>query len=131
MDVTGGSQQPTIRKESPPVKRFFRALSTTLLLASLTIPLAAQASPPSRLHTEFNRINEGFKNGSLNRTQHKADMIRWRGIRRQMRHDWHRDDGPLTKSQRKAIFRDENRLGGRIHDQRQRPASHVPPRSSR
>jgi hypothetical protein len=103
------------------LKRFARALSATLLLASLAIPLSAQASPPSRLHTEYNRIHEGYKNGSLSRTQLKTDMVRWRGIRRQMRHDWRHDGGAMTKGQQKAIFRDENRLGGRIHDQGQRP----------
>ncbi|MGA8533089.1 MAG: hypothetical protein WB615_03145 [Candidatus Tumulicola sp.] len=103
------------------LKRFSRALSATLLLASLAVPLAANASPPARLHTEFGRIHEGLKNGSLNKTQFKGDMIRWRGIRRQMRHDWHHNGGPLTKAQQKAIFRDENRLGERIHDQRQQP----------
>lgn len=102
------------------LKRFSRALSITLLLASLAIPLAANASsPPARLHTEFNRIHQGFKNGSLNRTQFKTDTVRLRGIRRQMRHDWHHNGGPMTKGQQKAIVRDENRLGGRIKDQRQ------------
>jgi hypothetical protein len=101
--------------------RFSLALVTSLLFAGLAIPLAANASPPARLHTEFNRIHEGYKNGTLNRTQFKTDMVRWRGIRRQMRHDWHRDGHALNKSQSHAISRDENRLSGRIRDQRQSP----------
>ena len=92
-----------------------------LLFATLAAPLAANASPPSRLHAELNRIQAGYKNGSLNTTQYKTDMVRWRGIRRQMRHDWRRNDGPLKTGQRQVILRDESRLGERIQDQRQRP----------
>jgi|SRR5581483_514652 len=101
--------------------RFLRALSATLLLAGLALPIAAQPTAPVRLHNEYKRIQEGYKNGTLNRTQFKTDMVRWRGIRRQMRHDWHRDSGPMTNSQRKGIYRDERRLSGRIHNQRQNP----------
>ena len=99
----------------------FRMLAATLLLAGLALPLAAQPAAPTRLHNEYNRIQEGYKNGSLNRTQFKTDLVRWRGIRRQMRHDWHRDNGAMRNGQRTVIYRREQRLGARIHRQRQSP----------
>lgn len=115
-----GSQRAKLERKTV-VTRLLRTLSATLLLAGLALPLAAQPTAPARLHTELHRIREGYKNGTINNTKFKTDMVRWRGIRRQMRHDWHHDNGPMTNGQRKAIYRDERRLGERIHDQRQRP----------
>lgn len=115
-----GSQRAKLERNTI-VTRFLSTLSATLLLAGLALPLAAQPTAPARLHTELHRIREGYKNGTINATKFKTDMVRWRGIRRQMRHDWHHNNGPMTNGQRKAIYRDESRLGERIHDQRQRP----------
>lgn len=98
--------------------RIFRTFLATLLLGSLALPVAAQPSAPSRLHNEYNRIHEGYKNGTLDRTQYKTDLVRFRHIRHQMRHDWQRDGGPMHNGQRKAIYRDEQRLSQRIHTQR-------------
>ena len=103
-------------------KRFSRALSATLLLASLAAPMAAHASPPSRVENQYDRINKGYGNGSISGLQYRRDLIRWHAIRQQMRAYWHHDKGPMTQQQRQAIYREQNGLGERVYDQRnQRP----------
>ena len=100
------------------MNRLLRALSAALLLASLAVPIAAQASPPSRVENQYDRIQKGSKNGSIGSLQYRRDMIRWHAIRQQMRAYWHHDNGPMTQRQRSAIYREQNGLGERIHDQR-------------
>jgi hypothetical protein len=104
------------------LKRFFHALSAILLLAGAVAPMAAHASPPSRVENQLDRIDKGHRNGSINSLQYRRDLIRWHAIRQQMRADWHHNDGPMTQRQRQAIYREQNRLSERIYDQRhQRP----------
>ena len=105
------------------LRRFSRALSASLLLASLFAPLVAHASPPSRVENQYDRIQKAYKNGSIDSLQYRRDLTRWHAIRQQMRAYWHHDHSPMTQRQRHAVYHQLNGLGERIYDQRhhQRP----------
>src|SRR5215469_10447731 len=113
------SHQTTPRSSSQSIKRYFQALSAALLLAGLTAPLAAQASPAVALHNEYTRIGNRYQHGSITRAQYKEDLIRWRSIHRQMKSDMHQNGGQLTKTEQYRILRERQNLGERLQDQRQ------------
>ncbi len=116
------------------LKRLYRALPATLLLATLAVPLSAAATPPavhSRVENQRDRINQGYHNGGISRQQHTQDINRLQSVRQQLQAQRQRNGGHLTPQEREHANQRLNRLGEHIYDQRhdQRQDQHQrPPR---
>ncbi|MBV8725529.1 MAG: hypothetical protein JO078_05995 [Candidatus Eremiobacteraeota bacterium] len=103
------------------LKRLYRALPATLLLATLAVPLSAVAAPPSphmRVENQRDRITRGYQNGGISQKQHTQDIARLQAIRQQMKAQRERNGGHLTPQQREHAYQRLNHLGEHIYDQR-------------
>lgn len=100
------------------LQRIARALPATLLLAALAAPLAASATPHSRVENQRDRIQNGYRGGSINRTQYQHDIGRLDAIRQKMQTDRQQNGGHLTSLERHHFYQKLNRNGEHINDQR-------------
>ncbi len=69
-----------------------------------------------RLNRQNARIRQGVKSGKLTKRQARQLRRADRRIRREERHDAARNGGAITKRQQARINRQENRVSGRIYD---------------
>ena len=103
------------------LKRLYRALSATLLLATLAVPLSAVAAPRSphmRVENQRDRIMRGYHNGGISQQQRSQDLARLQSIRHQMQVQRQRNGGHLTPQEREHAYQRLNHLGEHIYDQR-------------
>lgn len=100
------------------LQRIARALPATILLAALAAPLTASATPHSRVENQRDRIQNGYRGGSINRTQYQHDISRLDTIRQKMQADRRQNDGHLTSLERHQFYQKLNRNGEHINDQR-------------
>jgi len=111
------------------MNKSFIVLSATLLLSSAVAfagngakkwkekhPRRAEVN--GRLKNQDERIKDGVKDGQLSKEEaaklHKED----RNIRKEERRMAAKDGGHITKAEKAKLNRQENRVSGRIHEER-------------
>ncbi len=104
------------------LQRFVRALPAAILLAALAAPIAASATPHARVENQRDRLQAGYRGGSINYSQYHHDINRLDTIRQQMQNDRQQNGGRLTSLQRHQFYQKLNRNSKRIYDQRHNQA---------
>lgn len=84
----------------------------------MAVPLTASATPHSRVENQRDRIQNGYRGGSINRTQYQHDVGRLDAIRQKMQADRQQNGGHLTSLERHQFYQKLNRNGEHINDQR-------------
>lgn len=110
------------------------AAAAALLTAALALPASAgdwkqdhprRAEVNGRLNNQKRRANQGVKNGKLNKKQahriHHEDRV----IRHEERHMAKRDGGHITKSDKRKLNRQENRVSRQINRDESRNGSNA------
>ncbi|MGD1067306.1 MAG: hypothetical protein ABR975_10865 [Vulcanimicrobiaceae bacterium] len=105
---------------------FTKALVASALLASLIVPLAANAGEvENRVHNQQARINQGVRNGSMTFREYNQTESRLDHIQAQRNRDLRMNGGHLTRGEHAQLNREENHLSNRIsfdkHNQAHQP----------
>ena len=88
------------------------------VLAVVFTTSAFAANVDCRQHEMQGRINQGVRDGSLNRFEHGRLEYRERAINREIARDRFRNGGYLTRGERNRIERQENGLSRSIYRER-------------
>ncbi len=88
------------------------------VLAVVFTTSAFAANVDCRQHELQGRINQGARDGSLNRFEHARLERRERGINREIARDRFYNGGSLTRGERSRIERQENGLSRSIYRER-------------
>ena len=73
-------------------------------------------SPKARLERQHDRIQEGVKDGTIDKKEHRKLARQGRAINRQRKRDLKKDGGTLDKKDRKQLEKEENHRSKEIYN---------------
>ncbi|SRR5579871_3039190 len=98
------------------------ALAAALFVASTGLALAQDAngnnpamSPGARLERQHDRIEQGEKDGTINKQEHRKLARQGERINRQRKRDLKKDGGTLDKKDRHKLEKEENHRSNEIY----------------
>jgi len=104
------------------MKKFSVALAATLFVASTGLALAQDAngnnpamSPGARLDRQHDRIENGVKDGTISKKEHRKLARQGRHINRQRKRDLRKDGGKLDGQDRHQLEKEENHRSNEIY----------------
>ena len=105
------------------MKKFIAAAVLSLVTISTGVSFAQDAngnnpamSPKARLERQHDRIQQGVKDGTISKKEHRKLARQGRAINRQRKRDLKKDGGTLDRKDRKQLEKEENHRSKEIYN---------------